>query len=318
MERIHITRRDFLKFTAGVTSAFLAGCLPEGLTKTLETSTPTSKLEATKAVTKTPTETVIPTKTATPTLTKEPTSTPTLTATNTPEPTATLEPIAAVIENAPQIRGLRVERQGENLHYIAEAGNPYGLKEGERVGIIKENVYVGEEKTGGIVLDSRVARAITLEENRKHLFTFLPVDISKADEDIRVSSRIAPERTKFELIRIEYTNKLPVTSPYTENTTVYSASNGYYGQIYFENWRLFPDRLKKIAEGEELRYLIIGGNYLEKLEGPAGRGKHVNFGDVLTEAKGYLYFLCGSLEENRGLTMDSVSLNGIPVFLKGN
>ncbi|RJR24748.1 twin-arginine translocation signal domain-containing protein [Candidatus Microgenomates bacterium] len=63
MERSQITRREFLKFTAGVAGAALVGCLPESFVKTLE---------------------------AVPTPTKEPTSTSTLTPTNTPEPTATL------------------------------------------------------------------------------------------------------------------------------------------------------------------------------------------------------------------------------------
>ncbi|RJR24746.1 hypothetical protein C4578_02395 [Candidatus Microgenomates bacterium] len=227
-----------------------------------------------------------------------------------------LEPIAAVIENAPQIRGLRVERQGENLHYIAEAGNPYGLKEGEKAGIIKENVYVGEEKTGGIVLDSRVARAITMEENknRSSLFTFLPVDISGTGRDIRVNSIIAPEGRNYKIVRIDHYDELPVISPFIKDTEVSSASTVSYGQFYFDRWRLFPGNTSMIIKGEETRYLGIGGNYLEKING----SKQVSFGDVLTVSRDRLYFKCSSADDFKDLPLDSVSINGIPVFLQGN
>lgn len=149
-----------------------------------ETFTPTPTREPTKEPTPTATPTFTPTETATPT--SEPTLTPT------PEPTPTPE---ITVEIGPEVGGLIKGIEGGKVVYRAEAGNPYGVKEGVFAGYFYPETYLlrkdekdknkfkEKEKIGAVGLRPEVIKILLKKAGYPEKVVFaIPFDISEAQE----------------------------------------------------------------------------------------------------------------------------------------
>ncbi len=138
------------------------------------TAAPEPNLVATETLAPSPTATETPAPTATATETLAPTATPTAAPTNTPTPEPTAQPptvetpVAEV--QAPQIAGLRFD--AASGQYFAEAGNRYGLKEGEYAGEYYPNSVARPkikdklvEVKGGVVLTWQILESLYQQAN---------------------------------------------------------------------------------------------------------------------------------------------------------
>jgi len=262
-----ITRRKLLALLG---CYLLAACSPLVSPPPQPTQFPIeTRIPPTQEPTETPTVTPVPTKTSTPT--PLPTRTP----------TATPDPILQV----PKIEGLTAKEVDGKIVYYAEAGNPYGLKEGELAGRVVDikiarGVKFAEagdaqgEAGTGVVLHEEVVRRLAEAEPWKIPFFFDP------QGELEIIDSLTPDG-RHKNIFFKDTAAETFVSPYILfSLSKYYTHEGFFSVHFFTPIEFNSDKITNL--GITLYYLS-GNNLIDNF------GKEVNFGEtVLTNAKGIL------------------------------
>ena len=189
--------------------------------------------------------------------TQLPISTPTLTLfpTPTPTPTPTLNPeeaLEASLDMAPLITGLSKEICDDTVTYIVQAGNEYGLEEGEFAGIFVPNIWVEGKQVGGVSLQPDIVKVLVTEalakiaDGEEKMRIIIPLDITTltADDKVEINDSYADIEsgdinaiTHFEQLLVTFSKPLELMNPYIN------------GQMYNNSVELFCDLEVKTKEG---------------------------------------------------------------------
>jgi len=223
------------------------------------------------------------------------------------------------ISKSPRIEGLKATLENGQIVYRAEAGNQYGLKEGEWAGEFKGNVLVGEKKTGGIVLKAKVVRELQMRALEKGPVSIpIPIDIREAQDPITITydpNGFKELGLNMGLMRIFYKGELPITSIF--EGPIINMGSGPFGNAYVDGWRNVSPRFQKIIEGEEMRYIVIMGKNIGLNN--SLRGKNVYFGDQLGINRGPIEVQVQSVQNWINVTPENTLFYaGVPVFVAAN
>lgn len=223
------------------------------------------------------------------------------------------------ISKSPRIEGLKATLENGQIVYRAEAGNQYGLKEGEWAGEFKGNVLVGEKKTGGIVLKAKVVRELQMRALEKGPVSIpIPIDIREAQDPITITydpNGFKELGLNMGLMRIFYKGELPITSIF--EGPIINMGSGPFGNAYVDGWSNVSPRFQKIIEGEEMRYIVIMGKNIGLNN--SLRGKNVYFGDQLGINRGPIEVQVQSVQNWINVTPENTLFYaGVPVFVAAN
>ncbi len=195
--------------------------------------------------------------------------------------------MAARLAAAPALEGA-VPAIGEigllpQVVYTALEDNPYGVEAGTFLGIYKAEVFLGEDKTGGVALVPSVllpllARSIdALPEEAEPWLLPLPVDLTgcTSHRPVRIDRTAQPFSDDPYYIRVSMEDeRLGVSNIVNGNLPLVIDSFWIYDLDYVVSRTSYEN--PRIVEGQEMSYLFVVADLIESIE--PGQDDPVPFG----------------------------------------
>ena len=230
------------------------------------------------------------------------------------------------LESAPVLDG--AERMISELDglsriiYRALADNPYGLAEGQIIGEYKYEVFVGEQRTGGVALAAPAVshyleKALAaLPADQAHWLLPLPVDISdcRTIDPILIDRSAKPIIERPYYIRISSSEELGIVNILDARQQVVIDEFKMFGMHYVISE--ISNESDHIIEGEEMAFLFV----IARFQAAPPMARDYTFGDRIGTTQGPV--LAG-LTSVRGPFLEHhydciLSIEGCPVFVMAN
>jgi len=268
--------------------------------------------------------------------TPDPTSGSSTSALVTPEPSSNestqstsqdpTEQLDMKMKTSPELEGAEkviIERDGmKRVVYLALADNPYGVAEGTTLGEYKYEVFLDEQRSGGVALAAPVVRLYLeralsgLPADQARWLLTLPVDLSacRSLEPIVIDRSAKPFIDRPYYIRVSSSEELDVVNILDARQEVVVGEFGVYGLQYVISKT--SNESMRIIEGQEMAFLFVIVDFQTEPQ----PDKDYTFGDRLGTTREPV--LAG-LTSVRGPMIEHefdciLTVEGCPVFLMAN
>ena len=232
------------------------------------------------------------------------TSAPTTTVeqtTTTQEATTTTEAII----NAPEIAGLKFDQATKT--YIAEAANPYGLKEGELAGIYtKEAIKVNGEMEDAIGLKPTVIDYFQKQYIKNNdLFFPLMINLNES-QGVELTLVYGPDKYNY----IWFGSNVPVGTklytPYTTKLAFYTDIPGGYFDLNFCSEMANKKRGPATVLQSRTQFARVYGKKKGKVTSPNSINFELEIGELIAEIDKKIPFSSPSIEGKYDFLFDVV------------
>jgi hypothetical protein len=207
------------------------------------------------------------------TMRPSPSATPTAspTATPTPVPSGFVQAESGIVWNAgngeqlavPTIPGLTATLADGKAIYVANSGNPYGLKSQAYAGEFKPNLVLEqpegtERQTGVAVLVGPVAGKLTREAHNSGQFRMaIPIDLRSQQGNVTVSSGIGPNAS-IPRVAVEILQEANIVEGNPYNEGAFATVEDHQAVNYeIGDYSMFNDPPNSVPDGQELTYVHL-------------------------------------------------------------